>query len=69
MKFSSYLAALAALSASAGAFQVTSSFTPKARSNSSLSMVLEKPKVKMISKLEQLKVESDHLVHPLKEVG
>lgn len=30
-------------------------------------MVLEKPKVKKIAKIETLKVESDHLVHPLKE--
>jgi hypothetical protein len=37
-------------------------------SGSSLSMVLEKPKVKKIAKIESLKVESDHLIHPLKEV-
>jgi hypothetical protein len=36
--------------------------------SSSLSMVLEKPKVKKIAKIESLKVESDHLIHPLKEV-
>jgi len=32
-------------------------------------MVLEKPKEKTISKLENLKVESNHLLYPLKEVG
>jgi hypothetical protein len=37
-------------------------------SGSSLSMVLEKPKVKKIAKIESLKVESDHLIRPLKEV-
>ena len=32
-------------------------------------MVLEKPKEKKLAKIETLKIESDHLVHPLKEVG
>ena len=32
-------------------------------------MVLEKPKDKKLPKIEQLKVESDHLINPLKEVG
>mmetsp|Transcript_95432 Transcript_95432/g.274885 ORF Transcript_95432/g.274885 Transcript_95432/m.274885 type:complete len:631 (+) Transcript_95432:59-1951(+) len=36
-------------------------------SSSSLSMVLEKPAAKEISKLEMLKVNSKNLVHPLKE--
>ena len=31
-------------------------------------MVLEKPKEKKLAKIELLKIESDHLVHPLKEV-
>jgi hypothetical protein len=47
-------------------------FTPvlsSARRGSALAMVLEKPKVKKIQKIEQLKVDSDHLIHPLKEVG
>jgi hypothetical protein len=35
---------------------------------SALSMVLEKPKIKEIAKIEQLKVDSKYLVHPLKEV-
>lgn len=39
------------------------------RSSSHLSMVLEKPKAKKLPKIEVLKIESDHLVHPLKEVG
>ena len=34
----------------------------------SLSMVLEKPKIKEIAKIEQLKVDSNYLLHPLKEV-
>lgn len=38
------------------------------RATSSLNMVLEMPKAKKISKLENLKVVSDHLVKPLEEV-
>jgi len=38
------------------------------KSQSSLNMVLEKPATKKISKLETLKVNSENLVHPLKEV-
>ena len=38
-------------------------------SNSQLSMVLEKPPTKKLAKIEQLKIDSDHLIHPLKEVG
>jgi len=38
------------------------------RSRSSLSMVLEKPKQKKLAKIEELKVASDHLLHPLREV-
>lgn len=34
---------------------------------SSLSMVLEKPKTKKLPKIEVLKVNSDYLIHPLKE--
>jgi hypothetical protein len=37
-------------------------------SKSSLSMVLEKPVEKKLAKIEMLKVVSDHLVKPLKEV-
>jgi hypothetical protein len=43
--------------------------TPQgAARTSALHMVLEKPRTKEISKLETLKVESDYLIHPLKEV-
>jgi hypothetical protein len=31
-------------------------------------MVLEKPKEKTLAKIETLKIVSDHLIHPLKEV-
>jgi Trk-type K+ transport system membrane component len=31
-------------------------------------MVLEKPRVKEIAKIEQLKVDSNYLIHPLQEV-
>jgi len=37
--------------------------------SSRLAMVLEKPPAKKLAKIEQLKVDSDHLIHPLKEVG
>ena len=37
-------------------------------SSSALSMVLEKPVTKKLAKIEQLKVDSDHLIHPLREV-
>jgi hypothetical protein len=36
--------------------------------SSALSMVLEKPKEKKLQKIETLKIDSDHLIHPLKEV-
>jgi len=42
--------------------------SPVARRPTFLSMVLEKPKAKQLSKLEELKISSGHLVHPLKEV-
>ena len=38
-------------------------------SSTQLSMVLEKPPTKKLAKIEQLKIDSDHLIHPLKEVG
>jgi hypothetical protein len=37
-------------------------------SSSSLSMVLEKPREKTLAKIETLKIDSNHLIHPLKEV-
>lgn len=64
MKFS--VVAVAAVSlASCNAFSITSQTR---RASSSLNMVLEMPK-KKISKLEGLKVSSEHLIHPLEEVG
>ena len=47
----------------------TSSLMNVNRGTSSLNMVLEKPATKKkISKLETLKIDSDNLRHPLKEV-
>jgi hypothetical protein len=67
MRFSvTPLALLLILNGSAAAFSVGQS---SARRSSSLSMVLEKPKEKKLQKIESLKVKSDHLVHPLIEVG
>lgn len=65
MKLSACVA-LVALSDSVSAF-VATPFAPKARTASSLSMVLEKPKAKKLAKIESLKVDSDYLLHPLKE--
>ena len=65
MKF--YAIVFATTMCRASAF-VPVSFTRGATS-SSLNMVLEMPKeTKKISKLEVLKVKSDHLIHPLREV-
>jgi len=65
-----HVAALASLVASATAFIAT---VPKSMlvpgSTSSLNMVLEKPATKKISKLETLKVNSNNLIHPLREVS
>jgi hypothetical protein len=38
------------------------------RGKSTLSMVLEKPVDKKLAKIETLKIVSDHLINPLKEV-
>ena len=38
-------------------------------STTALNMVLEKPKEKKLPKIEVLKIESDYLIHPLKEVS
>lgn len=60
--------AVASVIASASAFTGVP-LVSRVASKSSLSMVLEKPKIdKKISKLEQLKVDSHNLVDPLKEV-
>lgn len=52
-----------------GASSAFTSFNalPAFSSKSSLSMVLEAPKGKKLSKLETLKINSDHLIKPLKE--
>jgi hypothetical protein len=53
---------------SCSAFGPRSVATPN-KASTALRMVLEKPQtVKEISKLETLKVNSDYLIHPLKEV-
>lgn len=51
------------------AFSPLASKVSRNNGASSLSMVLEKPKTKKLAKIESLKVESDHLIHPLMEVG
>lgn len=70
MKFAASVSVAAALSV------VTSvaAFTPPSKagtstSSSALHMVLEKPAEKKLPKIEVLKMDSDHLIHPLKEVG
>jgi len=73
MKLSSYILGVTALSTSATAFVGSPLVTgikskSSSSSSSSLSMVLEKPTTKKIAKIEQLKVDSDYLIHPLKEV-
>lgn len=60
--------AVASVIASASAFTGVP-LVSRVVSKSSLSMVLEKPKIdKKISKLEQLKVDSHNLADPLQEV-
>jgi sulfite reductase (ferredoxin) len=61
--------AAASVIASASAFTAGPSLLPRVSSSSpsSLNMVLEKPAVKKISKLESLKVKSANLFHPLQE--
>lgn len=67
------LTALAIACAPMGAFAfvspVSTAFGVSA-SSSNLSMVLEKPRTaKKLAKIELLKTNSDHLIHPLKEVS
>ena len=64
MKFQCSIATL--LAGSVAAFAPPQTATPP--STTALHMVLEKPKEKKLPKIEVLKIESDHLVHPLKEV-
>jgi hypothetical protein len=72
MKFSSSAAAalllLQSYSTTAFSFH-PASVTSRRQRTSSLSMVLEKPKPKKLPKIEQLKIDSNHLVHPLIEVS
>lgn len=64
MKLLSSLTSWALLAGSASAFVPSKAAT----SSTALHMVLEKPKEKKLAKIEMLKIESDHLIHPLKEV-
>jgi len=70
MKFLS-ISVASLIAGNANGFSSTSAFTSNkisfASTKSSLNMVLEKPKEKKISKLEQLKLNSGNLVQPLKE--
>eukprot|EP00978_Attheya_sp_CCMP212_P026183 scaffold85671_cov54-Attheya_sp.AAC.1 len=69
MKFVAAIALLATASQVSGFTSPSFVRTPTSTSRNgatSLSMVLEKPK--KLSKLEVLKINSDHLIHPLKEV-
>lgn len=69
MKFQLALTTWAVLAGSATAFAPSSLKPSSASSTTALNMVLEKPKEKKLPKIEVLKLESDHLIHPLKEVG
>ena len=74
MKYQFAALAMACTPMSASAFLNPSSFgmttSSSTSSSSSLNMVLEAPKkVKKLAKIETLKVNSDHLIHPLKEVS
>lgn len=72
MKFTtSSTAAALLLIGGAESFRPSALLSAQQRSSrSQLSMVLEKPPpTKKLAKIEQLKIDSDHLVHPLKEVG
>mmetsp|Transcript_5353 Transcript_5353/g.7580 ORF Transcript_5353/g.7580 Transcript_5353/m.7580 type:complete len:631 (+) Transcript_5353:102-1994(+) len=66
MKFSAVATASVLFCGVASAF-VQPSLLPRVKNGSSLSMVLEKPKQKKLQKIEVLKIDSDHLIHPLKE--
>ena len=67
MKFHFSLTAWVVLAGSATAFVPPQVASPAL--TTALNMVLEKPKEKKLPKIEVLKMESDHLIHPLKEVG
>jgi len=68
MKVAAGTLAMALWASTASAFVVSPSSLTRTTRASALSMVLEMPKeTKKISKLETLKVNSDHLIHPLVE--
>lgn len=67
MKFELSFTTWAMLAGSTAAFVPPQAAT--SASTTALNMVLEKPVEKKLPKIEALKVESDHLIHPLKEVG
>ena len=67
MKLHFSLTTWALLSSSAAAFVPPHAATSS--STTALNMVLEKPVEKKLPKIEVLKLESDHLLEPLKEVG
>jgi hypothetical protein len=68
MKLSLSAAAALALCSSTDAFVTPSTQTKRASGSSSLSMVLEMPKQKKLAKIESLKIDSNYLRDPLKEV-
>jgi hypothetical protein len=67
MKFSVALVGLVSVG-SVSAFTGAQFGSKVHRSKSTLSMVLEKPASKKLAKIESLKVVSDHLINPLREV-
>jgi len=72
MKFQLFALAMACSGTSAFVTPAAHKSFGVASSSSSLNMVLEAPreeKAKKLSKLEVLKTNSDHLIHPLKEVS
>ena len=69
MKFQLSAALLVTSLSGSSAFVNPKSFgVASSGSATTLSMVLEVPKEKKLSKLEVLKIKSDHLTNPLKEV-
>jgi len=62
------VASLFLLAGSNHAFTARSVRQQTRGSTTQVNMVLEKPQEKKIAKIEQLKVDSDYLVHPLYEV-
>ena len=70
MKFLSLtVAAMTASATTAFVSPIQQHAAAAAGTSTELGMILEKPAVKKISKLENLKVQSANLIHPLKEVS